>query len=167
MAAVSVVLGAALSVTVGVAVGALPLSWRPYLWLAWPASLALTLALAYAAIVTSRLEDSWSRRAVSARMRARAQLLGRVERNWITDVLERSLYQEARLELGLVISIEEPHPWGLISAQPRGAPEPVQPGTRLTDVFARLDRAMLILGAPGSGKTITMLELLRDLLTRK
>ena len=42
----------------------------------------------------------------------------------------------------------------------------VQPGVRLTDVFDRLDHAMLILGAPGSGKTITLLELLRDLLAQ-
>ena len=48
MAAVSVLLAAALSVTVGVAVGVLPKSWRPYLWMAWPISVAL--ALAYASI---------------------------------------------------------------------------------------------------------------------
>ena len=165
MAVVTVVLGAALSVAVGVAAGALPASWHQYLWVAWPVSLALVVALGYVTVVTSPGDDStWSRRAVRARDRARKQLLDRVDQNWIAEVLERSLYQEARLELGLSVSVEEPHPWGLVSARARGRPEPVSAGTQLTDVFDQLDHAMLILGAPGSGKTITMLELLRSLL---
>jgi hypothetical protein len=40
------------------------------------------------------------------------------------------------------------------------------PGTRLLDVFDRLDRALLILGAPGSGKTTLLLTLAQDLLIR-
>jgi hypothetical protein len=40
------------------------------------------------------------------------------------------------------------------------------PGTRLVDVFDRLDRALLILGAPGAGKTTLLLTLARDLLQR-
>jgi len=48
----SVLLAAALSVTVGVAVGVLPGSWHSYLWLAWPVSAALTAA--YVAVEVHR-----------------------------------------------------------------------------------------------------------------
>ncbi len=37
-------------------------------------------------------------------------------------------------------------------------------GTQLTDVFRRTGRALLILGAPGSGKTMALLELAEDLI---
>jgi NACHT domain-containing protein len=39
-------------------------------------------------------------------------------------------------------------------------------GTRLVNVFDRLDRALLILGAPGAGKTTLLLTLAHDLLIR-
>jgi len=161
MAAVSVLLAAALSVTVGVAVGVLPKSWRPYLWMAWPISVAL--ALAYASIAARQADakggDDGLLRARSGGPHARSRLLERVED-------ECSRYQKASMELGLVRS-EEPHPWvSLVSARVGDAPEPVPHGTKLMDVFDGLGHAMLILGAPGSGKTTTMIRLLRELLAK-
>jgi DNA polymerase III delta prime subunit len=98
--------------------------------------------------------------------RARERLLDRVSRDWIRDVFERSLYQESRLELGLTATVDAPHPWGLVSARIRGRSQPVPAGTPINRVFDQLDRAMLVMGPPGSGKTTTMLELLRDLLAQ-
>src|SRR5262249_51205325 len=40
------------------------------------------------------------------------------------------------------------------------------PGIEVVDVFDAMDQALLILGAPGSGKTSLLLELARDLLDR-
>ena len=155
----SVLLAAALSVTVGVAVGVLPGSWHSYLWLAWPVSAALTAA--YVAVEVHR--DGEEGHDGPARLQAREQLLQRVRDFWVKDVLQSSLYILAPLNLGLVKSIDQPHSWGLA---PRGGPEIVPPGTSLSDVFGEFHQAMLIVGAPGSGKTTTMLELLRDLLAR-
>jgi TPR repeat protein len=167
LAAASALLVAALSVTVGVAAGVLPGSWRPYFWLAWPVSLALALASAKVeALRTGAEEPGRTDGTGTGRSRARARLLERVRRSWVTEVLERSLYQEARLELGLQKSTDEPHPWALVSAAPRGLREPVQPGTPLSGLFDELDQAMLVLGGPGSGKTTVMLELLRELLEK-
>lgn len=39
-------------------------------------------------------------------------------------------------------------------------------GTKIVDVFEKMNRAMLVLGEPGSGKTITLLELARTLIAR-
>jgi hypothetical protein len=164
VSAISVLLAAALSVTVGVAAGVLPRSWHPYLWVAWPVSGAL--ALAYAWVEARRPESGTGAGAAtrSARSLARERLLERVERNWLKEGPERSLEREAHFELGLVRTVGELSPWGLPSSLPRD--QAVQPGTPLTDVFDDLDQAMLILGAAGSGKTTTMLNLLSELLAR-
>ena len=49
---------------------------------------------------------------------------------------------------------------------PRGAPEALGPERAIGDVFAGTGRALLILGEPGSGKTVTLLELARAVLLR-
>jgi hypothetical protein len=54
----------------------------------------------------------------------------------------------------------------LYAQRPDLADQVQAPGTRLVDVFDRLDHALLILGAPGAGKTTLLLTLARDLLIR-
>jgi len=97
----------------------------------------------------------------------RRAMIEKVWAIWITGVLQPSLPQDILLELGL-----SEHPalvtraFDLLVQRPDLA-EPLQaPGTRLIDVFARLDRALLMLGAPGAGKTTLLLQLARDLLQR-
>jgi hypothetical protein len=55
--------------------------------------------------------------------RVRQELVGQVRRTWIGGVLERSLAQVARVELGLA---EQPdavaHPWGTLLHQPGQPP---------------------------------------------
>jgi|GEM_PF-3585272 len=161
---VSVLLAAVLSVATNVASSATPSSWRPYLWLAWP--IAAVLVLVYAVVEVSRARSDDYERPSPGSVSVRSRLLDRVDRIWVSGGLEHSLYHEARLELGLAKSVEAQHPWGLTLAEPRGQPQPVPVGTPIHVVFEELDKTMLILGAPGSGKTTTMLELLRDLLTQ-
>ena len=86
----------------------------------------------------------------------------------VKGMREQSLYNVARIELGLE---EKPNavehsPWELIVQRPDRAPRLLPPGTRISAVFDELDKALLILGAPGTGKTTLLLELARDLLDR-
>jgi hypothetical protein len=42
----------------------------------------------------------------------------------------------------------------------------IPPGNKISEIFDEMEHALLILGAPGSGKTVTLLELARDLIAR-
>ncbi len=97
----------------------------------------------------------------------RERLLRRVRSFWITGVLEQSLHGAALLALGLH---EHPdavaNPWHLVLHHPHTSPRPLPTGTRITQVYDEADGELLILGAPGCGKTTLLLELARDLLSR-
>lgn len=99
-------------------------------------------------------------------------LLDKVNNCWIKPILENQLQSQLKIELGL-----EEHPDAL-NLHSRIAFETPQQhrrnfslGTRAIDVFDELNgndetitgRTLLILGEPGSGKTITLLEIARDL----
>jgi DNA polymerase III delta prime subunit len=101
--------------------------------------------------------------------RNRQALLNKVKNFWIKGVLEASLHHQVVMQLGL----EERSqvlvtPWSL-GLEPVGAAQPVLPeGTTVIDLFDQLGtgRTLLLLGEPGAGKTITLLQLARELLTR-
>lgn len=101
----------------------------------------------------------------SQEYRNRQVLLDKVHHFWVKGVLERSLHNQVPIELGLT---ERPdavaHPWHLVDA----TQTPLPPGTKAIDLFDAIGkgRTLLILGEPGSGKTITLLELARDLIDR-
>jgi DNA polymerase III delta prime subunit len=99
--------------------------------------------------------------------RNRSRMLARVRSFWIDGVLKQSLHQIARVELGLETRPEAvPHPWELLVQPLDQAPQPLPSGVGITAVFDQLGQALLILGAPGAGKTTMLLELARDLLDR-
>lgn len=97
----------------------------------------------------------------------RRDMLQLVENLWIRDALEQSLHRAVVLELGLEQhreAVERPFNLAL-----RAHPQPDRPlpeGTRIIQVFDEANGTLLILGAPGAGKTTTLLELTRDLLAR-
>jgi TIR domain len=99
--------------------------------------------------------------------RNRSRMLARVRSFWIEGVLEQSLHQVARVELGLETRPEAvPHPWELLVQPLDREPRPMPSGVGMAAVFDQLGQALLILGAPGAGKTTLLLELARDLLDR-
>ncbi|MFF2325590.1 MULTISPECIES: NACHT domain-containing protein [unclassified Streptomyces] len=100
------------------------------------------------------------------RVRARTALLHAVRRTW-TEGADRSWERTVRVELGLAEHRAAVHdPWGpprLTSGAAEGG-VPLDAGTRLVDVFARHHGQLLVLGAPGAGKTSRMLELTEALI---
>ncbi len=101
--------------------------------------------------------------------RDRQTLLDKVNNAWIKGVLEKSLHGQALIVLGLEERLNTvDSPAALAWETPDQPQQTLAPGTKAIDQFDQLgtDRTLLILGEPGSGKTITLLELARDLINR-
>jgi len=99
--------------------------------------------------------------------RDRSRMLQRVRSTWIEGHLEDSLHGAVLQVLGLKERPEAvPDRWSMVLQQPDRPAETLEPDTSIIDVFDTLDGELLILGEPGSGKTMTLLELTRVLLDR-
>ena len=95
------------------------------------------------------------------------QLVESVKQFWIHGVLERSVHEASMLELRIepaTGAVE--HPWARVLEVPGQPVSPLGAEQPIGAIFAQTGRALLILGEPGSGKTMTLLELARDLIQR-
>jgi hypothetical protein len=141
--------------------------WTSKLWLAVPLAVILAAALA---ILAGRQDDQHQAStlpAAASDQRNRTLMMKRVRSFWVQGVLEQSLHQVARVELGLETRPEAvSRPWELLVQPLDQAPRPLPSGIGITAVFDQLGQTVLILGAPGAGKTTLLLELARDLLDR-
>jgi DNA polymerase III delta prime subunit len=98
------------------------------------------------------------------RARDRQIMLDRVRYRWITSVLDQSLAHETRIRLGLARRPDAILTPAMTVRTPGGNSGPLPGEVSITKVFDQLGGGLLILGAPGSGKTIALLELARELL---
>jgi hypothetical protein len=103
------------AVFVNIATTQLPQRLQPYLWLAWPLAVLVTGASVWVAYRQSRSGGSSVTIGGMLDERNRARMLDKVENFWIKGVLEQSLYQISRLELGLEQAPDKiDHPWRTI-----------------------------------------------------
>jgi hypothetical protein len=102
----------------------------------------------------------------------RERMLTTVNDFWIKGVLEKSLYQEVLISLGLhadpqAITSQTIHYQGMdLTRGGEQEPHPLPPGTTIAQVFDQPYQRLLILGAPGGGKTTLLLDLARTLIAR-
>jgi len=94
-------------------------------------------------------------------------LLNKVKTFWIEGVLEKSIHNMALIDLGKETQAEAvAHAWEQVLELPDQSRQTLPPDKKISHIFDEMNRALLILGAPGSGKTITLLQLTRDLIVQ-
>jgi Cdc6-like AAA superfamily ATPase len=96
----------------------------------------------------------------------RQAMLKLVHDYWVKGVLEQSLHGVAMIEFRLERKAGAvKNPWNMV-LQTEREDRVLPPGTRIIDVFDEMRENLLILGAPGSGKTTMLLELARSTIAR-
>ncbi|GFJ89020.1 hypothetical protein [Phytohabitans rumicis] len=144
----TVLCAALLGVATNVGSAQLPTDWAPYLWLAWPTAAVLAAVLIIAELRREHPEAAAGGPAAFYRR----TLLQRVELYWVRNVLDRSVYHEARIELGLTAQVTGDHPWDIVVRGADGAARPVPAGTPIGSVFGDLNQSLLVLGHPGRAR---------------
>jgi NACHT domain len=101
--------------------------------------------------------------------RQRQVLLNKVRDYWVKGVLETSLHARALIALGLQERLDlVQRPFSGVAEFSDTPGKSLPEGTQSTNVFEQLGagRTLLILGEPGSGKTISLLKLAEELIVR-
>ena len=100
--------------------------------------------------------------------RDRQALLNKVKTYWIKGVLERSLHQQVLINLGVEERIDLADPFNIVLGMVENTQYTLPANKSVITIFDGLgpDSTLLILGEPGSGKTITLLQLTQELLER-
>jgi hypothetical protein len=92
--------------------------------------------------------------------RNRENLLNHVQTAWIEGYMKQSIHSEVlKLALNYRPEAVGRPPWQYLLQRPGQPAAGVPPERTMGEIFRESGRNLLILGAPGSGKTITMLQL--------
>lgn len=99
-------------------------------------------------------------------MQNRQVLLANVWRIWIMDVFEYIMHDNPVMDIQIkLIPDVIPDPWDSVKPRKSDA-KVVRPDIPIIDIFDGALGQLLILGSPGSGKTVALLNLARTLLNR-
>lgn len=99
--------------------------------------------------------------------RNRVRILQKVHRFWVQGLLEKSLHRMALMELEMKYQPDAiAYPWEMVIERPESASYLLPQSVHIARVFDDLHGELLILGAPGAGKTTMLLELARLLIVR-
>lgn len=94
-------------------------------------------------------------------------LLDKVKKFWVNGVLEKSVADGTLLELGREIHLDAvEQPWHDVVGTAVYDTQSITASSSVLEIYKETGLALLILGAPGSGKTTTLLELARELVTQ-
>lgn len=94
-------------------------------------------------------------------------LLNKVKIFWIEGVLEKSVHNMALIDLGKETQVEAvAHAWEQVLDLPDHSRQTLSPDKKISHIFNEMNRGLLILGEPGSGKTVTLLQLAQDLIAQ-
>ncbi|MEK7991487.1 MAG: NACHT domain-containing protein, partial [Thiotrichaceae bacterium] len=92
-------------------------------------------------------------------------LLNKVEQFWIDGLLKQSIHQALWIELGKQLEQDKLYqPLSSTYQLPNKDPEPLPANKKVSELFVQHQRLLVILGEPGAGKTMTLLDLAKDLL---
>jgi hypothetical protein len=122
----------------------------------------------HAELNEQRTERERATRKLSANQQDRLKMLRRVRGDWIDGVLKKNLYGEVgriRLHMETRTDAVEKR-WKDIVQAPGEPSTALSPDIPISKVFDDSEGALLILGAPGTGKTTLLLQLVHQLLDR-
>src|SRR5262249_12144542 len=89
-----------------------------------------------------------------------SKLLLAVKQFWVEGVLEKSVHGHALIDIGKeAVRDNTGNTWAQMLELPDPTSRTLPPGNPIGEIFDEVRRSLLILGAPGSGKTITLLKL--------
>lgn len=97
----------------------------------------------------------------------RHAIIQRVGQTWVTNILEKPIIANLFIKLSLDYKPDAViRQWNRELNIPNQPTRAISPETSLIDVLDELNGSLLVLGAPGSGKTTALIELARDAIKR-